>query len=198
MSTSRWVQQREVSRPDDHPDHPDGPQFGDCYRACIASIFALPYEAVPDLRGDTQKMMAWLREFAPGVSVRSRTLGPVLDEHGLDSWKAWPTEHREDGYWIAIVRSPRIPDVETFGCGCADRVPGGDPACKWCHGEPGKRSMGIRWGLHAVVMFGWHLAWDPHPDSDGKIGPIRAAETFHLADPAPAIRALASFTAMCA
>jgi hypothetical protein len=102
----------------------------------------------------------------------------------------WPTEHRETGYWIASIWSPRIQDVETFDCGCAyDRETGAprpaDPDCRWCHGDPGSRSMGITWGLHAVVMNGSRLAWDPHPARDPNATLyFRSAVTFECVDPA--------------
>lgn len=185
------VEQRQLWRP---ADHPDGPQFGDCYRACIASLFEVDYELVPELRGDTHKLHEWLSEVAPGVRVQHRILGDLWKEpETLDSWRQWPATHHEFGYWIATVKSSRIPDLQRFGCGCADDAGVGDPSCKWCHGKPGERSMGIQWGLHAVVMRNRDLAWDPHPLRDGTVGPFRGAETFHLDDPAPAIRALAGF-----
>jgi hypothetical protein len=183
------VEQRKLWRPDDHPD---GPSDGDCFRACIASILELEYESVPELpRGSHQALCKWLSVAAPGVSVLQRLVcDSWKGEETFESWREWPEEHHEDGFWIATVRSPRIPTCERFGCGCADRVPGGDPECKWCHGEPGKRSMGIAWGLHAVVMRYGTLAWDPHPERDGTIGPFRSATTFRLTDPAPAVHAL--------
>jgi hypothetical protein len=114
----------------------------------------------------------------------------VGDAETLDSWRDWPTNHYEEGFWIATVYSHRIPDVETFGCGCASRVPGGDPDCKWCHGEPDKRPMGIQWGLHAVVMQHGRLAWDPHPERDKGFGPFAGATTFRVVNPALALSAL--------
>lgn len=183
----RAVEQRQPWCPDDHPD---GPQRGDCLRACVASILELDYEDVPDLKGGYQPLFKWLGQVAPGVHARHRSLTLAVWPETLDSWKDWPAEHREEGYWIATVYSPRIPDVELFGCGCAAKVPGGDPSCQWCGGKPDTRSMGIAWGLHAVVMRGGALAWDPHPESDGTIVRFRGATTFHLDDPAPAVRAL--------
>lgn len=156
------VGQRRLWRPDDHPD---GPQTGDCMRACLASVFEMDYEDVPHAPGDHDIIRAWLALFTRGVGVEYRFLRPIGDREHLDDWKKWPTRHYADGYWIATVWSPRIPDVETFGCACASRVPGGDPECKWCHGKPDERSMGIRWGLHAVVAKGGRIVWDPHPDA---------------------------------
>lgn len=183
----RPVEQRKLYRPDDHPD---GPQRGDCLRACVASILEVEYEDVPDLEGYHQGLHDWLRTVAPGVVVRQQCLTPLDRAETVDDWKSWPHTHYEPDFWIAGVWSPRIPDVEVFGCGCASKVPGGDPACRWCGGKPETRSMGIRWGLHAVVMRNGSLAWDPHPERDGAAGPFRSATTFRLSDPAPAFHAL--------
>lgn len=180
------VMQRQLWRPDDHPD---GPQRGDCLRACVASILEIDYLDVPDLMGGYQPLFTWLRRVAPGVHAQHRVLG-LGHRETLESWRDWPTEHAEQGYWIAGVYSPRIPDIELFGCGCTARVPGGDLACEWCAGKPEERSMGISWGLHAVVMRGHELAHDPHPESDGTIVRFSGATTFLLTDPAPAVQAL--------
>lgn len=121
------VAQRQLWRPDDHPD---GPQRGDCLRACVASILELDYDDVPDLQGDYQPLFRWLKEVAPGVGVRQRNLTEVSHIETLSSWEGWPREHYEPGYWIAGIYSPRIPDREDCDCGCRHQVPGGDPACK--------------------------------------------------------------------
>jgi len=176
------VEQRQLWRPDDHPD---GPQSGDCLRACAASIFEVPYEEVADLRGDSQNLWTWARERIPGLYVVKRHLSGLDGEGDPESWRSWPTRHHERGYWIASVYSYRIPDVHEFGCGCASRTNGvGDPECRWCAGKPHERSMGIRWGLHAVVMHGAKCVWDPHPERDKGFGPFRSATTFHVEDPA--------------
>jgi hypothetical protein len=187
------VEQRQLWRPDDHPD---GGRRGDCLRACVASILELDYEAVPDLGGLNQPLNDWVREAAPGLVAPYQYLGSTwrLNET-LESWREWPTSHYLEGYWIATVHSSRIPNFERFGCGCTERVPGGDPECKWCAGKPETRSMGIAWGLHAVVMEGDRLAWDPHPERTGEVGPFRGATTFRLADPAPAFHALGATNA---
>lgn len=174
------VEQRQLWRPDDHPD---GSAFGDCLRACVASVLELPYETVPDLRGDDQKIADWLR--GTGIAVRRRRLHG-FEAETLESWRDWPTEHHEQGYWIATVYSHRIPDVELRGCGCE----GLRPDCEWCGGEPESRVLGIAWGLHAVVMRNRECVWDPHPERDRGFGPLAGAMTFYLEDPAPAARAL--------
>lgn len=176
------VKQRRLWQPDDHPD---GLQRGDCLAACVASVFELPYEECADIGPTSQSLYDWMRERFPGVDATYRILTDLRVPETLDSWREWPTHHYEPGFWIATIKSPRIPDVEQFGCGCAARVEGGDPACRWCHGEPDKRSMGIQWGLHAVVMEGGRLAWDPHPEADPDAPLIfRGATAFRVSDPA--------------
>lgn len=177
------VEQRQLWRPDDHPD---GPQRGDCMRACVASVFEVPYEETEGIDGTAQTLWDWMRPRFPGLTARQRVFQGLGDEpERIGDHVNWPTYHHEPGYWIAGIWSPRIPDREVFGCGCADRVPGGDPACEWCHGEPDKRSHGISWGLHAVVMENARLAWDPHPLRDPNMTLyFSGATTFQVTDPA--------------
>lgn len=174
------VEQRRLWRPDDHPD---GPQRGDCMRACVASIFETSYEDAEGIDGTTQTLFDWVRPRYPGIRARCQQL-TGNDPETLESYKQWPTTHWEDGYWIAAVWSPRIPDREEFGCGCPEHTEDGkpDPDCRWCHGKPETRSMGIFWGLHAVVMRGGELAWDPHPERTGTVGPFQSATTFVAVD----------------
>jgi hypothetical protein len=180
------VQQRKLWRPDSHPD---GPQRGDCMTACLASVFEQPYEDC-EVKGYAGEISDWLKERRyAGVEAVHHLLGTGWQNpESIGDYRLWPTSHHEMGYWIAGIWSPRIPDEEKFGCGCVERVPGGDPECEWCHGEPEKRSMGIQWGLHAVVMQYGQVAWDPHPEAEDR-GPdetiyFRSAVTFHVVDPA--------------
>lgn len=177
------VEQRYLWRPDDHPD---GPQRGDCLAACIASIFEVPYWDVSHFDGTAQPVYEWTRDHYPGVECVYRMLGAGWkDIERIGDHEVWPTEHREPGFWVASIWSPRIPDRETFGCGCADRTPGGNPECEWCHGKPHERSMGISWGLHAVVMRDNRLVWDPDPDRDPDLKlRFRGAMTWRIANPA--------------
>jgi hypothetical protein len=159
------VEQRHLWRPDDHLD---GPQRGDCAAACVASIFELPYEECAEIGATDDTITAWTEKRYPGISYSHRMLGEGWrGKERIEDYVNWPTSHYERGYWMATIWSPRIPDVETFDCGCAydqnNESTDPDPNCKWCHGDPGSRSMGITWGLHAVVMLGANLAWDPHP-----------------------------------
>jgi len=120
---------------------------GDCLNACVASILDLPYEQVPffNLYGD-----GW-----------HYTYVSFMRSHGWGLWEfaiwgcdvpLWQFGTRQTGYklyvpgyWLASVLSPRIID------------------------EHGKS------GLHAVVMKGNSVAWDPHPQRDmGHLGFIEA------------------------
>lgn len=177
------VEQRQLWRPDDHPE---GPQYGDCYRACVASIFEVAYEETDGITGgDSQTLTDWVRRRYPGVGMSYRMLGDTWkDVETLDSWRQWPESHYEPGYWIATVKSKRIPDREIYGCGCGERTPGGDPDCRWCGGKPDTRFMGIQWGLHAVVMRHGVCVWDPHPERDKGFGPFCGATFFRVEDPA--------------
>lgn len=175
------VEQRQLWRPDDHPD---GAQRGDCAAACIASVFAIPYEDCAEIDGSMRSIAAWLRPRFPGVYVQTRFLNDVSQPERIGDHLNWPTDHYERGYWLASIWSPRIPDQEVRGCGCAARVTGGDPACEWCHGKPGERFHGISWGLHMVVMENRTLVWDPHPARDPSATLyFQAATTFHVNDP---------------
>lgn len=177
------VLQRQTFRP---ADHPDGPERGDCVVASVASVFGVPYEECVETKGYTANVAEWVTARYGGiVEARTQMLG--------DGWKRveragdheqWPTSHYEPGYWLAGIWSTRIPDVERFGCGCAERVPGGDTNCRWCEGCPDERFMGVDWGLHVVVMQNARVAWDPHPDANPD-APLyfRSATTFRLVDP---------------
>lgn len=158
------VQQRQLWRPEWHRD---GPQVGDCLRCCVASIFEVSYEDVADIGPSTQHVFNWVRERFPGVKCEARSLTDYEDDwkQDLSLFQKWPSAHAESGYWIGTIWSPRIPSVLSWGCGCTSRVEGGDPECEWCHGRPQERFMGVRWGLHAVVMKDNALAFDPHPEA---------------------------------
>lgn len=177
------VEQRHLWRPDDHPD---GPQRGDCVAACLASIFEMPYEDCAEVQGDSQGVFKWTRKHFPGVRAETRVLRPLDGPERIGDHVNWLTGHHEQGYWMAAIWSPRIPDREMTGCGCTDRTDGaGDPDCEWCHGRPAERNLGILWGLHAVVMFNDQLVWDPHPDADPNATLyFNSATTWYVEDPA--------------
>lgn len=183
------VEQRRFWRP---ADHPDGPQRGDCMRACVASIFEVDYDDTDGIDGTTQTLADWVKPRYPGVRVAHRMFHGDEPER-IGDHVNWPTHHYESGYWIAGIWSSRIPDTEAFDCGCAydenNEPKAADPDCRWCHGEPHKRSMGITWGLHAVVMKDARLAWDPHPDRDPNATLyFTGATTWQVTDPAQLVR----------
>jgi len=179
------VEQTRFYRADDHPL---GPSRGNCVAACVASIFEIPIsQADATGTGYGQDLMTWTTEQYPALRCVHTSLTKIEDDWDQtgEGWRNWPElgDHREFGYWIAGVHSPRIPDEIMRGCGCADRTPGGDPDCEWCHGKPDERFLGIQWGLHAVVMNDRELVWDPSPRRADGVARLRAATTWHVIDP---------------
>lgn len=80
-----------------------GRPHGDCFRACVASIFELPLDAVPHF-GATDPPSGWFT----AVQEWLRPMGLVLDQRShkepSDSPKFWPP-----GWWIASVESENFP-----------------------------------------------------------------------------------------
>ena len=81
---------------------------GDCFRACVASIFNIPIEVVPNFLGDAEKPDAtwrqdqWdaVREFAEKHNTRATHLDP-------DTEQEWVALLESSGiYYIATGRSP--------------------------------------------------------------------------------------------
>jgi hypothetical protein len=185
------VQQRHLWRP---PDHPEGGQRGDCVRACLASIFELPYAEVDVPQGGySHDVSQWVASRFPGLAPVQRLLAPWHPRpEQLDDLMEWPTSWYQQGYWIAGIKSPRIEPVERFGCGCTETIPAGDPSCRWCEGHPERRPMGIEWGIHAVVMSNGVIAWDPHPEAEDRDPeePVRfySSTTFSAIEPAAVAR----------
>lgn len=182
----RPVAQTEFFRPEDHPL---GYQRGNCLAACVASIFEVPLSQVEEIRalGGSQAVFTWTRRHYPGVRSECVYLDRAdADPFDPEGWREWPSlgSVHNMGYWIATVYSYRIPDVMMTGCGCVERVPGGDPECEWCSGRPAEREHGMNFGTHAVVMRGDAIAWDPHPKREDGVGPIRTQTTWHVVDPA--------------
>jgi hypothetical protein len=135
-----------------------------------------------------QDLMSWTTAHYPALRCQVRELVDFEDDcdESLEGWRNWPElgSHREQGYWMATVYSPRVPDLVLRGCACAERVAGGDPGCEFCHGAPDDRFLGIAWGLHAVVMQDRDLVWDPSPRRADGVGPLRSVSTWHVVDPA--------------
>lgn len=147
---------------------------GDCYPACIASIFEIPLELAPGMNGNSQKVWDWLALNYPGIGMT------VRDWHE-------PRDHvRNDGFWIATVISPRFREPDCHHC-TTDRRRKSKPEhgfyrrdeCVDCGGTGHGR------GFHAVVMEYGRLAWDPHPKADWDTPLQIVGETlFTVTDPA--------------
>jgi hypothetical protein len=157
---------------------------GDCWTACIASIFEVPYETLPDLNSNRQSSLLteWLALHYPGVVMRQRDHVPfdAEDDHVALRKIAPP------GFWIASVESPRFTEE------CRFHVSGeGTPlppfwyerdACPHCGGS------GERPGFHAVVCRSDLVVHDPSPDVTGYgweyNGKLCSITWFEVTDPA--------------
>ena len=82
-------------------DGKDGRRNGDCFRACVASIFELPLEAVPNFI-DPSPIGWWIR-----LQTWLRPMGLAADheDHPPDAVPARITV----GWWIASVASENLP-----------------------------------------------------------------------------------------
>lgn len=132
----------------------EGPEYrGNCYSACVASIFELPIDRVPDLHGGGDSALnEWLAVYYPGVRVESRDIVPTEGS----TWKG------VQGLWIATVESPRYTEecrYHTAGPDAEEMEP------FWWHREncPHCCGGGERPGYHAVVAEGRFVKHDPHP-----------------------------------
>jgi hypothetical protein len=128
---------------------------GDCFRACVASIFELPLEAVPHFLGDAAGDANWtdgqwrrLVEFAQARGYMPWWIDPEKDPHGDAAEQVRDLEAR-DGHYVATVRP----------------------------------YAGSRLG-HCVVMQGGRLVHDPMPGGIGaeKAAPVLYICFIDLAD----------------
>jgi hypothetical protein len=144
---------------------------GDCYPACVASIFELPLEKVPGLGGNTQAVFDWMALNYPGIGLRSRTWVEPRDE---------PEYHA--GFWIATVLSSRFREADCSYCRPDTET--SDPPWFWRRDEcPACEGSGEMRGLHAIVMENRDVAWDPHPDADGSPYRYCGEDFFIVTDP---------------
>lgn len=151
------VEQDELS---DYSVEP--PVRGNCFAACVASIFERPLADFYDVY-DYQGLCRWIKAAYPGVGARSRwhaTDDP--DRRGTqDDWidpvplgSVVPDSSVPGALlWIATAKSPRI----------------------------GKTAYGP--GLHCVVMRGAEMVWDPHPHREQGVGNQYAMTWFEVVDP---------------
>lgn len=147
-------------------DHGDNLQRGDCLTACVASIFELPYEDVPFF----VELPSWHQVYGDFIRSLGFAVGHVnISVHDDDPTRltGYPSD---DIYWIATVKSPRSLQR------CSN-CKGADGGCEWC-------TDGRYPSLHAIVMRGKHIAWDPHPERDmGHLGFVQG-DWFVALDPA--------------
>lgn len=171
----------------------DDAHRGNCVAACIASIFELPLTAVPR-KDDSTKLHAWLCRRYPGVTVLKRLWQEPHPEYPYEFVPVFKDEPPFNlGYWIATVESPRF----TTAC---PRCEGSGEAVvyldEWREGiQPEERDRrfvacfvcagtGRVRGLHAVVMRGTRLEWDPSPQREMGIGRYHGETLFMVENPA--------------
>ena len=155
---------------------------GNCVQACVASLFDLPIDSVPDMHGRTDQMLnEWLSVHYPGVVVQSRDETPASGDD-------FPHRH---GYWIATVESPRFTEQCSYHVAeNDDGTPKGEPMPPFWYFKddcPHCKGTGTRPGYHAIVMKGREVVHDPHPDAEGYgyeyVGRFVAATWFYVGDP---------------
>lgn len=131
------------------PAEGDAPEKrGNCVAACLASLFEVPIEDCAGVIYYNQ-LCEWTKERFPALSVDQVGVGDSWGQtRDPEAYLEWPTEHFCFGYWMATVWSPRVVDLV---------------------GDDGY----MEWGLHAVVMRGSDLAWDPFPGADWSEEPMR-------------------------
>jgi hypothetical protein len=164
------VEQQELA---EYDDAGESSKRGDCLRACMASLFELPLEEVPHFVASDNWFGLWIE---------------WLNERGFGIWQARISTHEDDktrltGYpsqgtmWLATVLSPRI-KAKCRSCEGAgfvwseydyekgERVHfAEETACRWCEGT------GRVPGLHAILMQGKDVLYDPHPQREmGHLG----------------------------
>lgn len=191
------IEQTRFYVPGDSIFEPDR-ERGNCLSACIASIFEVSIEDAESAAEYASNTREWVEARFPGVSIAERELGKRPRDRAeiLTDYQSWPSEAPyHNGFWIGTFWSPRILDRPMYGCGCPwdeqDNFVGANPDCRWCAGEPLRRYMGVDWGMHAVVMKGGKVAWDPHSLSRERkeYNYWRAEMTIVVTDPSKLIRA---------
>ena len=137
-----------------------GAKHGNCYAACIASIFELPIESLPSVPTDDTVVV---EKYKTDSNKDNWDVNNFYDAWWWDMWNAWfeannllryrvdynkftprYTEHPA-GYTILIGASPRNPNKVK----------------------------------HAVVAFNGKLVHDPHPDHSG----LMSMEEFEIIVP---------------
>lgn len=146
---------------------------GDCFPACVASIFEIPLDLAPGMGGNSQAVWDWLALNFPGIGMVVR------------DWDEPREPYHRAGYWIATVVSSRFREPNCDRC-TPDRRRKSDPPYVWRRDEcPFCQGTGHGRGLHAIVMENAQRVWDPHPKADWDATPQIVGETyFVVTDPA--------------
>lgn len=123
-----------------------GPKHGNCYAACIASIFEIPLETLPQVPQD--EMVATMKYLPENPQW---SIGNCYDAWWWEMWDKWFDEagllrYRMD-YNKFAPRYYKQPAGYSILTGASPR-------------NPGKMS-------HACVAFDGKLVHDPHPDRTG-------------------------------
>jgi hypothetical protein len=164
----RRITQQKLVEVDEHGVRlPDS--SGDCYPACIASVFEIPLDQAPGMHGNTQHVHDWLALNFPGIGIVSR------------SWTEPKAPYYRAGFWIATVISSRFREPDCHHC-TTDRRRKSKPEwgfyrrdeCPICDGTGHAR------GLHAIVMEHARRIWDPHPHADWDSEPRIVGEDFFV------------------
>lgn len=140
-----------------------------CFAACVASIFERDITDVDIAEGGGfNETCRWTKENAPWLSPHSRIVGGLWHVGGMHNEKVWLDTYPPVGlveppfwpspYWIAGAISPRATMQLIDGV--------------W---KP---------YLHAVVMRGRDLVWDPSPHREQGVGGIYDATWWNVCDPA--------------
>lgn len=168
----RRVQQRRLIEVDERGVRkPES--SGDCYPACIASIFEIPLGMAPGMSGNTQAVHEWLALNFPGIGIVSR------------HWDEPKEPYYRAGFWIATIISSRFREPDCHRC-TTDRRRKSSPPYWYRRDEcPSCEGTGEALGLHAVVMENAKRVWDPHPQADWA-APLRIVgeDYFVVTDPA--------------
>jgi hypothetical protein len=163
----------------------DNVQRGDCLTACVASIFELPIDEVPFFV-EHDNWWQMYQDFFRDRGLCLERAWIKFDRDDRTKLTGWPG----DRFWIGHVYSPRgksrcpvckgekVAQSQWFDF-VSERVEFDEPQpCNQC------KATGLTQSLHAVVMHGRDLVWDPHPQRDmGHLGFLRG-EQFGVPDPA--------------
>lgn len=152
---------------------------GNCLAACIATIFEIPIDRLPEFQGRDSEVVGWLSFFYPGVEM-------VVRDYRPQDFREWQKDNATPrGYWIANVESPRFfEDCLLHTAEGGTEMPPfwyDEATCPHCNG------MGTRPGFHAIVCRDGEVVHDPHPDVAGYDwsynGRFCGVTTFAVTDP---------------